>query len=75
MFPDKAKADLAAKLPPSAVKSREQGGSKSATSRLARYRRGQSDFGFDNWNRETLDVRCVSEREREIGKLRPQAGA
>jgi len=25
-------------------------------------------FGFDAWERETLDVRCVSERERKIGR-------
>ncbi|WP_315731740.1 MULTISPECIES: RAD52 family DNA repair protein [unclassified Bradyrhizobium] len=24
-------------------------------------------FGFDGWTRETIDIRCVSEREREIG--------
>jgi DNA repair and recombination protein RAD52 len=25
-------------------------------------------FGFDGWERETVDVKCVMEREREIGK-------
>lgn len=25
-------------------------------------------FGFDAWSRETIDIRCVSERERKIGK-------
>jgi hypothetical protein len=25
-------------------------------------------FGFDGWQRETIDVRCVSERERTIGQ-------
>lgn len=27
-------------------------------------------FGFGNWSRETVDLKCVSEREREIGKAR-----
>lgn len=25
-------------------------------------------FGFDNWTRETTEIRCVSEKEREIGQ-------
>lgn len=25
-------------------------------------------FGFDSWTRETLELKCVSERERKIGK-------
>jgi DNA recombination protein Rad52 len=25
-------------------------------------------FGFDAWSRETVDLKCVSERERKIGK-------
>lgn len=25
-------------------------------------------FGFDAWSRETVDIRCVTERERKIGK-------
>lgn len=25
-------------------------------------------FGFDAWTRETLEIRCVSERERQIGR-------
>lgn len=25
-------------------------------------------FGFDGWSSETVDIRCVSERERKIGK-------
>jgi DNA recombination protein Rad52 len=25
-------------------------------------------FGFDAWDRETVDIRCVAERERKIGK-------
>lgn len=27
-------------------------------------------FGFDAWTRETMDIRCVSERERSIGEQR-----
>src|SRR3954464_7057260 len=25
-------------------------------------------FGFDSWTRETTEIKCVSERERKIGK-------
>src|SRR5690606_40998418 len=25
-------------------------------------------FGFDAWDRETIEIRCVSERERKIGQ-------
>ena len=25
-------------------------------------------FGFDGWRRETVDLQCVSEKEREIGQ-------
>lgn len=27
-------------------------------------------FGFDGWSRETIDIRCVTEREREIGEAK-----
>ena len=52
-----------------AVKSRSQGG------RNVSYIEGwhaiseaNRIFGFDGWQRETIDIRCVSERERKIGQ-------
>lgn len=67
-FTDEAKAALAAKLSPSAVKSREQGRSKvSYIEGWHVIAEANRIFGFDNWTRETLDIRCVSEKERKIG--------
>lgn len=60
---------LNAPLNRSHVKSRSQGG------RQVSYIEGwhviaeaNRIFGFDAWSRETVDVKCVSEREREIGQ-------
>jgi DNA repair and recombination protein RAD52 len=62
------KAALAAKLSPTTVKAREQGGRKvSYIEGWHVIAEANRIFGFDNWTRETLDVRCVSEKEREIG--------
>jgi DNA repair and recombination protein RAD52 len=59
---------LAAKLSPSSVKSRQQGGSKvSYIEGWHVIAEANRIFGFDKWTRETLDIKCVSEREREIG--------
>jgi DNA recombination protein Rad52 len=67
-FSDDSKAALAAKLSPSSVKSRQQGGSKvSYIEGWHVIAEANRIFGFDNWTRETIDVRCVSEKEREIG--------
>lgn len=66
--PEQNKA-LAAPLGTSAVKSRKQGG------RAVSYIEGwhaiaeaNRIFGYDGWTRETIDLRCVSERERSIGQ-------
>jgi len=68
-FSDSAKHELAAKLSQSAVKARDQGGRKvSYIEGWHVIAEANRIFGFDNWTRETLDVRCVSEREREIGQ-------
>jgi len=70
-FSDNQKTELAAKLHPSAVKSREQGGSRvSYIEGWHVIAEANRIFGFDNWTRETLDIKCVSEREREIGKAK-----
>jgi DNA repair and recombination protein RAD52 len=69
MFSDEAKASLAAKLSPSSVKTRQQGGSKvSYIEGWHVIAEANRIFGFDNWTRETLDIKCVSEKEREIGQ-------
>jgi DNA repair and recombination protein RAD52 len=68
MFTPEQNTALAGKLSSSAVKSRKQGGSQ------VQYIEGwhaiaeaNRIFGFDKWTRETLEIRCVSEKEREIG--------
>lgn len=64
---DQIKA-LSAPLARSHVKGRNQGG------RQVSYIEGwhviaeaNRIFGFDAWSRETVEIKCVSEREREIG--------
>lgn len=67
-FSTDQKHDLAAKLSPGHVKTRQQGGSKlSYIEGWHVIAEANRIFGFDGWTRETLDVRCVSEKEREIG--------
>lgn len=60
---------LAAKLSPSNVKSRQQGGSRvSYIEGWHVIAEANRIFGFDGWTRETIDIKCVSEKEREIGQ-------
>jgi len=67
-FSDEIKAALGAKLSPANVKSRQQGSSKvSFVEGWHVIAEANRIFGFDNWTRETIDIKCVSEREREIG--------
>lgn len=68
MFTEQQKAALEAPLNRSHVKARKQGG------RNVSYIEGwhaiaeaNRVFGFDGWTRETIEVRCVTERERAIG--------
>ncbi len=62
-FSDQMNHDLAAKLPASAVKSREQGGRKvSYIEGWHVIAEANRIFGFDNWTRETMELRCVSEK-------------
>lgn len=68
-FTDEQKLALAAPLKSTHVKSRNQGG------RAVSYVEGwhaiaeaNRIFGFDAWCRETVDLKCVSEKERAIGK-------
>lgn len=68
-FSDETKSALAAKLSPANVKSRQQGGSKvSYIEGWHVIAEANRIFGFDNWTRETIDIKCVAEKEREIGQ-------
>lgn len=59
---------LQAKLDPAHVKSRSQSGrSLSYIEGWVAIAEANRIFGFDAWNRETVDIRCVSERERKVG--------
>lgn len=68
-FTDEQKIALASRLSSANVKARNQGG------REVKYVEGwhliaeaNRIFGFDAWCRETVDLKCVSERDREIGQ-------
>jgi DNA recombination protein Rad52 len=68
MFTDKQVAALSAPLDRTHVATRQQSG------RALSYIEGWHTiaeanriFGFHGWNRETLELRCVAERERKIG--------
>jgi DNA repair and recombination protein RAD52 len=69
MFTEQQKAALAAPLNGQHVKRRRQAG------RSLAYIEGWKAideanriFGFDGWTRETVDLRCVCEKERKIGQ-------
>jgi DNA recombination protein Rad52 len=67
-FTSEQLAALAAPLDRSKVRQREQGRSK--VSYLEGWQviaEANRIFGFDGWQRETVEVRCVAERERSIG--------
>lgn len=71
MFSEDQKRDLAAPLLLSNVLKRELGGRK--VSYLESWHviaEANRIFGFDGWSRETVEIRCVSEREREIGQAK-----
>jgi DNA recombination protein Rad52 len=60
--------ELEGPLSRGAVKERKQGGSNvSYVEGWHVIAEANRIFGFDKWTRETLDVRCVSEKDREIG--------
>jgi DNA repair and recombination protein RAD52 len=75
MFTDQQKKELAAPLITANVKARDQGGRKvSYIEGWHVIAEANRVFGFDGWTRETADLRCVSEKERSIGKTSPQPG-
>ncbi|MBN8968957.1 MAG: RAD52 family DNA repair protein [Rhizobiales bacterium] len=68
-FTEQQIEDLDAPLSKGAVKERKQGGTKlSYIEGWHAIAEANRIFGFDGWTRETLDVKCVSERERSIGQ-------
>lgn len=72
-FTIEQKAALSSPLNASAVKQRSQGGrSLSYIEGWHAIAEANRIFGFDAWSRETVETKCVSERERSIGKERAQ---
>jgi len=75
MFSDDIKTALAAKLSPANVKTRKQGGATvSYVEGWAVIAEANRIFGFDNWTRETIDIKCVAETARKIGVKENFAG-
>lgn len=69
MFTDEQKRELAAPLDRSHVKSRSQGGrGVSYIEGWMAIAEANRIFGFDGWTRETMELKCVAERERSIGR-------
>lgn len=64
-----ASKELAKKLDPSTVKERVQGGARvSYIEGWHAIAEANRIFGHFDWTRETVDLRCVAERERKIGR-------
>lgn len=69
MFSEKQIEQLSAKLDKSNVKERTQAGRKlSYVEGWHAIAEANRIFGYDAWTRETLDLRMVSERERQVGQ-------
>jgi len=68
-FTEEQKRLLEAPLSRSHVKNRSQAGRQlSYIEGWTAIAEANRIFGFDGWTRETVDIKCVSEREREIGQ-------
>jgi DNA repair and recombination protein RAD52 len=68
-FSDQQKAALVAPLNRANVKQREQAGRKlSYVEGWHAIAEANRIFGYDGWTRETIELRCVAEKERTIGK-------
>lgn len=69
MFSSQTINALSAPLDRSHVKERQQSGrSLSYIEGWHAIAEANRIFGFDGWHRETVDIRCVSERSRKIGR-------
>lgn len=74
-FTEQQKSALAASLNRANVKEREQAGRKlSYIEGWHAIAEANRIFGFDGWMRETVDIRCVAEKERSIGRTNPKPG-
>ena len=69
MFSPQINNALSAPLDRAVVKERTQSG-RSFSYIEGWYAIGEANriFGFDGWHRETVDIRCVNERPRKIGR-------
>lgn len=73
MFSAEQTAALAAPLPRAHVKQRLQGGRQvSYIEGWQAIAEANRIFGFGGWTRETIELRCVAEKEREIGSSKAQ---
>lgn len=73
---DTASKELAKKLDPSTVKERTQGGARvSYIEGWHAIAEANRIFGHFEWTRETVDLRCVAERERKIGQAQKDGWA
>lgn len=71
MFNEQQVESLSADLDRKHVKQRDQSGRKlSYIEGWHAIAEANRIFGFDGWTRETIELKCVSEREREIGQAR-----
>lgn len=69
MFTEEMTKRLSAPLDPKHVAKRDQAGqSLSYVEGWHVIAEANRIFGFDGWTRETIEFRCVSERERKIGR-------
>jgi DNA recombination protein Rad52 len=69
MFNETQKEALAAPLNAAKVKQRSQAGrSLSYIEGWWAIAEANRIFGFDGWTRETIDIRCVSEKPRKVGQ-------
>jgi DNA recombination protein Rad52 len=69
MFSAEQNKELAAPLSKANVRSRQQGGrGVSYIEGWKAIEEANRIFGFDGWTRETIETKCVAEREREIGQ-------
>ena len=70
-FTEKQNSDLAAPLNRANVKTRSQSGrSLSYIEGWRAIDEANRIFGFDGWTRETIDIKCVADKPREIGALK-----
>lgn len=71
----KTSVELAKPLSSAAVKERTQAGRKlSYVEGWHAIAEANRIFGFDGWQRETVEIKCVAEHARKIGKDNPRDG-